>query len=99
MKNIQVIDGAENCTYSIFGASDEDFSTIFPGDRDVEFADDFFARMGEERAIEITQRLWKMPIDKKVVSGIHGTLFYQLSGKKVFYPTKREAEMISGVSI
>jgi hypothetical protein len=94
MKNIQVIDGAENCTYSIFRASDEDFSTIFPDENDVEFADDFVERVGDERGIEISNRLWKQPVDKKIVSGIHGTLFYELPEKKRFYPTKKEAEMV-----
>ena len=30
MKNIQVIDGALNCTFSIFQASDEEFTLLFP---------------------------------------------------------------------
>ena len=41
MKNIQVIDGAENCTYDIYSINDKDFKIIFPGKtQDVEFADD-----------------------------------------------------------
>jgi hypothetical protein len=94
MKHIQVIDDADNCTYSVFGASDEDFTVIFPDGTDVEFSDDFFERVGDERGIEISNRLWKQPVDKKIVSGIHGTLFYQLPEKKRFYPTKKEAEMV-----
>lgn len=31
MKNIQVIDGAMNATFSIFQAEDDDFSEIFLG--------------------------------------------------------------------
>lgn len=30
MKNIQVIDGAQNCMYDIFAATDEELSLIFP---------------------------------------------------------------------
>ena len=30
MKNIQVIDGALNCTFSIFQAADEEFALLFP---------------------------------------------------------------------
>jgi hypothetical protein len=30
MKNIQVIDGALNCTFSIFEATDEEFALLFP---------------------------------------------------------------------
>ena len=41
MKNIQAIDGANNCTYDVFQASDLEFSLIFPDGADIEFADDF----------------------------------------------------------
>jgi hypothetical protein len=30
MKNIQIVDGAANATYSIFQATDQEFETIFP---------------------------------------------------------------------
>jgi hypothetical protein len=40
MKNIQVIDGAENCVYDIFAATDEEFSLIFPRGQDVAFIDE-----------------------------------------------------------
>ena len=32
MKNIQIIDRAENATFSLFQATDEEFDAIFPGD-------------------------------------------------------------------
>lgn len=97
-KNIQIIDGALNCKYSIFAASPEDFKEIFPADgQDIEFINDFFERIGENRATEILNRLWLAPIDKKTVQGIHGTLFYELEYKKEFYPTKREREMVTGL--
>jgi hypothetical protein len=37
MKNIQVVDGAVNCVYDIFQASDEDVAQIFgnKSDRDI----------------------------------------------------------------
>ncbi len=94
MKNIQVIDDADNCTYSIFAASEDDFAAIFPGGTDVEFSEDFFERVGEERGLEISNRLWAQPVDKKGASGIHGTMFYGLLAKKAYYPTKKEAEMV-----
>lgn len=94
MKNIQVIDNATNCTYSIFAATDEEFEAIFQDDTDIEFAEDFFDRVGEARGIEITQELWKRPVEKRTVQGIHGTLFYQLPHKKRYYPTKKESEMV-----
>ena len=94
MKNIQIIDGAENCTYDIFSIEDSLFEVIFPGEQDIEFAEDFQKRVGEKKATEILSQLWKNRVDKKKVVGIHGTLFFQLQFKKDFYPTKKENEMI-----
>lgn len=94
MKNIQIIDGANNCTYRVFAATDEEFAAIFPGGADVEFIEDFVERLGEGAAGKITGGLWDRAVDKKVVQGIHGTLFYQLAFKKRYYPTKRESEIV-----
>ena len=94
MKNIQVIDGALNCTYDMFAATEEEFALIFPSGADVEFISDFFNRAGEDTAGAVTRSLWERRLDKKTISGIHGTLFFQLDFKKKYYPTKREAEMI-----
>jgi hypothetical protein len=92
-KNIQIIDGAQNCTYSIFAASPEDFKEIFPDEnQDIEFIQDFIKRVGKKSANKILTRLWSAPIEKKKVRGIHGTLFYELEYKKQFYPTKKEKE-------
>ncbi|MDF3070806.1 MAG: hypothetical protein K0R38_6407 [Polyangiaceae bacterium] len=43
---------------------------------------------------EITNAMWRRPVDKKAVVGIHGTLFYELKAKAVYYPTKRAAEAV-----
>ena len=37
MKNIQIIDGAVNCVYDVFAASEEEFALIFPESQDVAF--------------------------------------------------------------
>lgn len=94
-KNIQVIDGAENCTYSVFSATPDVFRQLFPDRTDVEFAEDVFSRLGDERARALLAELWEHPVGKKRVRGIHGTLFYQLSRRKRFFPTKRESEMVA----
>jgi hypothetical protein len=94
MKNIQVIDRADNCAYSIFAATHEEFEAIFCNGADIEFVEDFFERVGEETATRITGELWKRPVRKDSVQGIHGTLFYQLTQKKRYYPTKKESEMV-----
>jgi hypothetical protein len=39
MKNIQVIDGALNCTFSIFEATDEELALLFPeAGQEIQFA-------------------------------------------------------------
>ncbi len=94
MKHIQVIDGALNCTYSIFAVEDAEFEMLFPTGTDIEFIDDLVNRLGEAEASNILTMMWERPVDKKSVVGIHGTLFYELGYKKKYYPTKRESEMI-----
>lgn len=97
MKNVQVIDGADNCTYDVFSISDDDFVMLFPIEgQDVEFADEFFSRAGLV-AKEVWLRLWRVRANKKILNGIHGTVFCGLELKKRFYPTKREDEMVTGV--
>ena len=91
MKNIQVIDGAINASYSIFAATDEEFAAIFHRKgQDIEFSEDFFRRAKAEKATAIMNRIWERRVDKKEVVGIHGTLFYGLPEKKKFYERKRE---------
>ena len=102
-KNIQVIDGADNCTYSIFAISEELFDFIFPEvGQDIEFEEDFNARFGtmsKQESERLLDGFWNFPVDKKKVKGIHGTLFYGLSYKKKFYPTKREGEMVVDLTV
>lgn len=97
MKNIQIIDDAVNCTYDIFSISDELFEQIFPDQQDIEFEDDFFNRVGKEKAQDVFSFIWSNRVDKKKVLGIHGTLFfgYHCEDKRPFYPTKKESEMIA----
>jgi len=40
MKNIQIIDGAGNATFSVFQATDQEFAEIFPDGRDIELVED-----------------------------------------------------------
>jgi hypothetical protein len=70
VKHIQIIDGAANCTYSVFAATEEEFAEILPNGADIEFIDDFFERVGESMAGKITAELWDRPVDKEVVQGI-----------------------------
>ncbi|HET7833855.1 MAG TPA: hypothetical protein VFK88_12915 [Gallionella sp.] len=95
MKNIQVIDGAINCVYDIFAATDEEFDLIFPGDTDIAFIDEVYARGDEAPLNEAFQNIWQRRIKKSTAHGIHGILFYQLDEKKVYYPTRRDEDAIN----
>ena len=75
MKNVQIIDGADNATYSIFQATDEEFATIFPGPGDLEVVEDFVSRVGENEVSSTLSRLWERPLHKRHAQGIDGTLY------------------------
>jgi hypothetical protein len=93
MKNVQIIDGADNATFSIFQASEKEFDAIFPEGRDLEFIEDFIERAGEKRADVILSAIWKRPILKRDAQGLHGTLFYGWADRRKHYPaTKREVD-------
>jgi hypothetical protein len=94
MRNIQVIDGAENTVYDIFAASDADFALIYPPGEDVAFIDEVIAKhKGRKSHLNAAlRRIWKRRIKKRDVLGIHGILFYELPNKKAFYPTRRDEE-------
>jgi hypothetical protein len=92
MKNIQVIDGAENTAYNIFSATDDEFDMIFPVGQDVAFIDEVMARGPQEALDAAFDRIWKRRIPKKDVIGIHGLLFYELEYKKQYYPTRKDEE-------
>ncbi|ESQ81655.1 hypothetical protein [Asticcacaulis benevestitus] len=86
MKNIQIIDGADNATFSIFQASDEEFAAIFPQNRDMELIEDFTE--------EVLAHIWNRPILKRDAIGIHGTLFYDFENRHEFLPaSKREVDL------
>lgn len=92
MKNIQIIDGAVNCVYDIFAATDEEFELIFPGCTNVAFIDEVYAN-GNEKALDVAfNDIWQRRINKAEVHGIHGTIFYELEVKKIYYPTRRDEE-------
>jgi hypothetical protein len=95
MKNIQIIDGAVDCTFSIFQATDEEFLMVFPGaEQDLEYAEDIAARPNCEEVFKALLAVWERPIRKQDAHGIHGTLFYQLERYKEWYPEKREDAVV-----
>jgi len=92
MKNIQVIDGADNTVYDVFSATDEEFAAIFPSGTDIAFIEEVFEREPEKLLNEVFGRIWQRRISKRNAMGIHGLLFYQLEHKKQYYPTRKDEE-------
>ena len=95
MKNVQIIDGASNATFSLFQATEDEFSAIFPGGRDMELVEDLVERLGEERAANLLALLWNRPVLKREANGLHGTLFYDNSGRQI-PQSKREVDWNDG---
>lgn len=93
MKNIQIIDGAANATFSLFQATDEEFDAIFPNGRDMELAEDLVDRLGEKEAGRVLTPIWDRPVMKCDAMGIHGTLFYDNDDRRDHIPeSKREVD-------
>ena len=92
MPNIQVIDGADNCVYDIFAATDEEFTLLFPPGEDVAFIDEVISRADPIRLQEVFSQLWQRRVRKRDAVGIHGLLFYELGHKAAYYPTRRDEE-------
>jgi hypothetical protein len=91
MKNIQVIDGATNCTFSIFQATDREFALLFPEPRqDIQYAEDIPLPPKQREINAALRRIWERPIRKQDAQGINGTLFYRLQRYKEWYPENRE---------
>jgi hypothetical protein len=58
LKNIMVVDGAENCVYDIFATPDDDFTLIFPQGTDIAFIEDIERRADAELVFEALKRTW-----------------------------------------
>ena len=95
MKNIMVVDGAENCVYDIFATPDDDFALIFPEGTDIAFIEDIERRPNAELVFDALQRTWSNRIPKREALGIHGIVFYELYGKRKYYPTLRDEEAVN----
>jgi hypothetical protein len=94
LKNIQIIDRADNATFSLFQATEEEFAAIFPGQgQDMELIDDFAERVGREQAERVLQPIWGRPILKRDAQGIHGTLYFEYADRRQYLPaSKREVD-------
>lgn len=95
MKNIQIIDGAINCVYDIFSATEDEFALIFPKGTDIAFIDEVYNREDNELMNKVFNDIWSRRIQKSMVKGIHGTLFYELEEKKIYYPNRCDCDAIN----
>jgi len=59
VRNIQIIDGAANATFSIFQATEDEFAVIFPDGRDLEIADDLIQRVGQDVEGIFGTKIWR----------------------------------------
>jgi hypothetical protein len=95
MKNIQIIDGAKNCVYDIFSATDAEFKMLFPDGTDIAFIDDIYAN-GNRKELDLTfNNIWLRRVRKREIQGLHGTIFYELDEKKAYYPSRRDEEAVN----
>lgn len=95
MKNIQIIDGAKNCVYDIFQATDAEFDLVFPVGTDIAFIDEVYERGCNELLDEAFKNIWQRRVNKSLANGIHGIVFYELETKKAYYPSRRDEEAVN----
>jgi hypothetical protein len=95
MKNIQVIDGAENCVFDVFAATDDEFMLVFPPEEDVAFIDEVYQRGNAQELDAALGQIWNRRVVKAETHGIHGILYYGLDHKKAYYPTRRDEEAVN----
>ncbi|WP_312736046.1 hypothetical protein [Brevundimonas sp.] len=97
MKNIQIIDGADTATFSLFQAREDEYAELFVDGADMDLVEDVIGRLGEDRAGEILGTIWERPILKRDANGLHGTLFYDWTARRHHLPlTKREVDLPDG---
>ena len=95
MKNVQIIDGAQNCVYDIFSATDEEFALVFPEGTDIAFIHDVYAN-GDKHLLDVAfKNIWQRRVKKSEAHGVHGIIFYELDVKKAYYPTRKDEEAIN----
>ncbi len=89
MKNILIVDGATNATFSVFQATDTEFATLFPNGEEIDVIEDVVERVGNAGADEIFVRIWERPVLKSEAHGIHATLIYDDPSRRDHLPPSR----------
>ncbi len=97
MKNILIVDGAVNATFSVFQATDDEFAVLFPNGEEIEVIEDVIERVGEAVTDEIFARVWERPILKREAQGVHATLIYDEPSRRDYLPiSRREVDWDEG---
>jgi hypothetical protein len=90
MKNVQVIDDADNCTFPIFQFTEAQFELVFQNEaQDIAFIDEVLAALSDEQEALAFEGVWDRPISKSEIVGLHGTLFYGFAKKSKHFPASR----------
>ena len=74
MKDIQVVDGAKNCVYEIFQASEAEFELVFPSGTDIAFIDEVYKNGSRALLDRAFEAIWTRRVPKAQANGIHGLL-------------------------
>jgi hypothetical protein len=83
MKNIQVIDGALNCTFSIFQATDEEFLLLFPDPRqDIQYAEDLPDSQCKMRSTQPYSEFGSAPYESRTYGEFMEPYFTNLKGTR-----------------
>jgi hypothetical protein len=93
MRNVQIMDGADNASHSVYAVSDGDLSVLFPAGTDIDFAGDLTTRIGLPEASRILSPLWGNELDQAKICGIQGTIIYELLDKRLYFPDRRSTEL------
>jgi hypothetical protein len=95
MKNIQIIDGADNCVYDVFAATETEFRLIFKSNTNIAFINEVYMNGDKLKLDKAFEKIWKRRLNKQEINGIHGTIFYELDFKKAFYPARLDEEAVN----
>ena len=92
MRNIQIIDKADNCVYDIFQIEESGFELDFKNNSDIAFIEDLERRQDWLEISSVLEKMRLKRIPKIKADGMHGIIFYGLLSKRKYYPTLRDEE-------
>ena len=87
MRNVLIVDGAANATFSVFQMTETEFGLSFPQPgQDIAFIEDVIGALGDEAAARMLKPVWERPIPRSEALGIHGLLIFEGEARRPFYP-------------